>query len=90
MIIQPTTYSDKTKFVNYMVSTIFGGKDITQMSNTELEEMYVNSIGKGYKTILSNVLRDYAQIFDMQDLYAQAYQFDDAGFVISTNEAIVR
>jgi hypothetical protein len=69
---------------------MFGGKDITQMSNTELEEMYVNSIGKGYKTILNRVLNDYARIFDLMDLYNQAYQFDSAGSVISTNEAVVR
>jgi hypothetical protein len=52
--------------------------------------MYVNSIGKGYKTILNRVLNDYARIFDLMDLYNQAYQFDSAGSVISTNEAVVR
>jgi hypothetical protein len=60
MIIQPTTYSDKTKFVNYMVNVTFNGKNLALMSNSELEGLYINSIGKGYQTVLQNVLKDYA------------------------------
>ena len=71
--IQPTTYSDKTKFVNYRLGTKFNGKDITKMSNTELVNLYVSSIGGGYRTVLKRILQDYAQIFDMQDTFNLAY-----------------
>ena len=60
IIIQPTTYSDKTKFVNYMISTVFNGRDLSLMSNSELESLYINSIGKAYQTVLCNILQDYA------------------------------
>jgi hypothetical protein len=60
MIIQPTTYSDKTKFVNYAVSLKLKGKDLSLASIAELEQMYVDSIGKSYQSILQSVLSDYA------------------------------
>jgi hypothetical protein len=43
-----------------MVSTMFNGRDLSLMSNTELENLYIESIGKAYQTILYNVLKDYA------------------------------
>ena len=90
IIVQPTTYSDKTKFVNYMISTVFNGKDLSRMSNSELENLYINSIGKGYQTILQNVLEDFAQIFDLQEQYKQAYTIDEFGNVTSTNDLALR
>jgi len=90
IIVQPTTYSDKTKFVNYMISTVFNGKDLSRMSNSELESLYINSIGKGYQTILQNVLDDFAQIFDLQEQYKQAYTIDEFGNVTSTNDLALR
>jgi hypothetical protein len=43
-----------------MVSTVFNGKDLSLMSNVELENLYIESIGKAYQTVLCNVLQDYA------------------------------
>ena len=89
IIVQPTTYSDKTKFVNYMVSTIFNGKDLSKMSNSELESLYINSIGEGYKTVLQNVLYDYARIFDLYDEYNEAYT-TEFGVTINVNNEGIR
>ena len=90
IILQPTTYSDKTKFVNYMVSTVFNGKDLSLMSNTELENLYIGSIGKAYQTVLCNVLIDYAQIFDLVPDLNKAYVFDEIGDIKSYDPAAIK
>jgi len=89
MIIQPTTYSDKTKFVNYKIGTNFNGKDISLMSDSELETLYVGTIGESYRTILRNVLSDYAQLFDMQDMFMLAYPADAEGLALEPNWNVV-
>ena len=53
-----------------MISTMFNGKDISKMSTPELENLYINTIGKSYQSILHNVLNDYARIFDLGDMYS--------------------
>jgi len=89
MIIQPTTYSDKTKFVNYKIGLNFNGKDISLMSDSELETLYVGTIGESYRTILRNVLSDYAQLFDMQDMFMLAYPADAEGLALEPNWNVV-
>ena len=61
MEIQPTTYSDKTAFINYVVNIT---KDnLVNKSSKEIETLIINSIGGMYRTILNNVINDYAIVF---------------------------
>jgi hypothetical protein len=69
---------------------MFNGKDISKMSTPELENLYINTIGKSYQTVLCNVLRDYALIFDLVPNLNEAYEFDEIGDIKSTNLDAVR
>ena len=55
VIIQPTTYADKTTFINYDISTkiLNDGKDILQSSSYEHDviEQYLNTLGTMYKNV---------------------------------------
>jgi hypothetical protein len=71
LIIQPTTYSDKTKFINYRVKTQINGLDLLKAEISEIEARYADEMGYAYGAILKNVLGDYAKVFtDLQPLYA--------------------
>lgn len=68
VIIQPTTYSDKTKFVNYMISCVFkdaSGNDIDLLACSEeaILRLMHGTVGQAYHTIYNSVLSDYIQIF---------------------------
>jgi len=48
MYVQPTTYSDKTKFINFLIDLKAGGQDLTKLPLPEFNNLIVNSIGKMY------------------------------------------
>ena len=89
MIIQPTTYSDKTKFVNYMISAYMGKQNLLKATDEQLKQMYIDSIGKQYQSVLKNVLYDYAKIFNLEKWYNQAYVVKRGKTVGINNEAIL-
>ena len=71
-IIQPTTYSDKTSFLNYAIDAdtkfdapgkSYNGKSLAKINSEEAMDLYLDTIGKAYKEIFQSVLRDYAQLF---------------------------
>lgn len=69
LIIQPTTYSDKTKFINYIISSkLKGDIDLSNASTDQLEDLILNSIGKYYQKIWQNVLDDYEILFGTRDI----------------------
>lgn len=69
LIIQPTTYSDKTKFINYVInSRLKGDIDLSTASTDQLEDLILNSIGKYYQKIWQNVLDDYETLFGTRDI----------------------
>lgn len=73
LIIQPTSYSDKTKLVNYIISKNirFGENiDLTKASTSQLEDLMLNSIGEFYKEIWNNVLDDYEILFGTREIKA--------------------
>lgn len=67
VIIQPTTYSDKTTFLNYEISTNFGNtKDILKSDNysKEILEQYIATIGNMYKNVFNTTKNKLQQIAD--------------------------
>ena len=65
--IQPTTYSDKVKLIQYMVDgknyRHFNGKSLSQLTKDETIELYRNSIGEASKLALDNVIYTYEQLW---------------------------
>lgn len=64
--IQPTTFSDKTKFVNYEVKTTYDGINILTATEDQLLDLYVNSIGNMYTDIKTAIIDKYSRIFETQ------------------------
>lgn len=65
VIIQPTTYSDKTTFLNYEISTKFGNNGDILKSNTydkEILEQYISTIGTMYKNVFNSTKNKLNQI----------------------------
>lgn len=62
---QPTTFSDKTKFVLYQVSLeSLGLDDISGANfNENVERQVINTIGQAYKEVYGHVIEDYMKIF---------------------------
>lgn len=65
--IQPTTYSDKVKLIQYMIDgknyRRFGRKSLSQLTKDETIELYRNSIGEASKLALENVIYTYRQLW---------------------------
>ena len=70
LIIQPTTYSDKTKFINYLISrniNINGQPiNLTTASNEVLEEVFMATIGAMYKEVWDNTMSLYDTLFSKE------------------------
>lgn len=73
-VIQPTTYSDKTKIVEYIINakkalgTYVPGnikKALHQLSNDELINIFVQTIGKSYTQSFRNTISKYIKIFNI-------------------------
>ena len=62
---QPTTFSDKTKFILYKVSLESLGIERLSSSNfnQSIEQKIIDTIGASYKEVYAQVLDDYARIF---------------------------
>lgn len=69
VIIQSTTYSDKTKYVGHEISLSDLGINIYSSSVAEncLLQLY-NSVGAFYREIWKNILDDYETIFGTRDI----------------------
>lgn len=65
---QPTTYSDKTKFLLYGINLdTLGIKSLIGKDfDTQIETLLSNTIGKTYIEVWDNVLDDYAKFFEGQ------------------------
>lgn len=65
--IQPTTYSDKVKLIQYMVDgknyKRFNKKSLSQLTKDETIELYRSSIGEASKLALENVIYTYEQLW---------------------------
>ena len=68
LIIQPTSYSDKTKLVNYIISKNFGNINLLEASTEQLEQLMLDTLGNFYKTVWNNVLEDYEKLFGTRDV----------------------
>lgn len=88
VLIQPTTYSDKTAFLQYIIDirqaiyrttgeTIpadeeYDGVSIYDMTEKQITRLAFDTIGKYYKQTLANVLNDYAKIFNSNGIAVKA------------------
>ena len=65
--IQPTTYSDKVKLIQYMIDGKnyhrFVGRSLSQLTKDETIELYRGSIGEASKLALDNVIYTYEQLW---------------------------
>ena len=64
--IQPTTYSDKVKLIQYLIdgeSYKFGNKTLSKMDKNELIELYRTSVGEASRLALENVVYFYQQLW---------------------------
>ena len=69
IIIQPTTYSDKTKFINYIINPKINGQlNLTNASVDQLENLILNTLGSFYKEVWNNVLNDYEKLFGTKEI----------------------
>lgn len=68
--IQPTTYSDKVKLIQYLVDgkdyKKFGGKSLSELNTAETIELYRTSIGEASKLALDNVIYTYSKLWGAQ------------------------
>lgn len=62
---QPTTFSDKTKFILYQVSLETLGLDNLSGANfnEQVERQIISTIGQAYKEVYDHVIEDYMRIF---------------------------
>ncbi len=62
---QPTTFSDKTKFILYQVSleSLGIGSLSSPNFNQAMEQKIIDTIGASYKEVYAQVLEDYSKIF---------------------------
>lgn len=66
-LIQPTTYSDKTTFLNYEItSKLFGDQDIIDDPEYQdtIVKSYINTIGTAYKNIYRDSQNRLTQLLD--------------------------
>lgn len=64
-IAQPTVYSDKKKFVNYVINLI----NINDINTDEkIIQRIKETLGQYYDSIYNNVLNDYSKIFGTTDV----------------------
>lgn len=65
--IQPTTYSDKVKLIQYLVDgknyKHFGRKSLSELTKDETIELYRTTIGEASKRALENVVYFYSQLW---------------------------
>lgn len=64
--IQPTTYSDKVKLIQYLIdgkNYKFNGKSLANMTKDETIELYRTTIGEASRLALENVVYFYSQLW---------------------------
>ena len=65
--IQPTTYADKVKLIQYMIDgkkyKHFNKKSLSQLSPEEIIELYRTTIGQAAKNALDNVIYTYSKLW---------------------------
>lgn len=49
VIIQPTTYSDKTTFLNWEIRAMIQGLDVTKATPDQIIRLYIDTIGQAYQ-----------------------------------------
>lgn len=73
LVIQPTTYSDKTTFINYAIDAnkkivaegkSYNDKSLMELNESEIIDLYRDTIGKAYENTLANVISDYRKIWN--------------------------
>ena len=70
VIIQPTVYSDKKKFINYDINikSVLGVDSIYDISSEDFERKFVSTIGQAYYQLYNQVLDDYEKLFGTRNV----------------------
>lgn len=63
MIIQPTVYSDKKKFINYMIDIKALLGNVNNFGKGQFQRKITETIGNAYKDLYERVLDDYMLIY---------------------------
>lgn len=63
MLVQPTVYSDKKKFIVYDVDVTSLLGNPYRMANKEFEQKFINTIGQAYYQVFNQVQEDYFKIY---------------------------
>lgn len=93
-ITQPTTYSDKTKIVSYIVNALkeldaigrqdspYHGKTLSELNTEETLLLYGDTLGDFYNQIYQNTLNKYSLIFginpDLQEVLTAIEDFNNS------------
>lgn len=62
VIVQPTTYSDKTTFLNWELKTVFDGVDLFKSDKQAILQTYVDTIGAAYKRVFDTTTQKLQSI----------------------------
>lgn len=62
VIVQPTTYSDKTTFLNWELNTELDGTDLLKADRNTILQAYSDTIGTAYKRVLDNTTQKLTRI----------------------------
>lgn len=72
VLIQPTTYSDKTSFVTYAINAgvklngeegkSYAGKTLWELNTDEILDLYIDTIGQAYKNQFNTVMLDLKKV----------------------------
>lgn len=76
ILIQPTTYSDKTSFITYAIKAnkkikapnkSYDNKSIWEMSSDNLIDLYQDTVGQAYINSYNNILNDLKNVMGKPD-----------------------
>ena len=82
MLLQPTVYSDKKKFIMYDIDLdSLLGRNPYRITNNEFEQKFAETIGQAYYNLYNQVLSDYYKI------YPQAKSLQDINNILRTKSS---
>lgn len=87
VLIQPTTYSDKTSFLTYAINMnqqlngdegkSYKGKTLWELSKDEILDLYIDTIGQAYRNQYNAVVADLKEVLKglIPELKARGYAY---------------
>lgn len=95
-IIQPTTYSDKTKIIEYIINPdriidttenrSYKGKTLRELTSEETTQLYADTVGNYYRQIFSDQVKKYYELFPELGTYNSALTITEDQRVLYNTE----